>query len=141
MNRRILKKLSKKAMPILEQLDCLKYMQTGVSDGDDASWQFAKFDRKHLKHFRGKTSNWISELRGTPWVGSGDSYSGDWSDWSAWQYLLNIVDGANLRDWMDDFDEWPEVRFKLRNPADVFWFSRLLITEEAIAKAGGARYE
>lgn len=135
MNSRILKKLSKKAMPLLEQLGCLKGMQTGVTDGFDSSWQLAKCDRKHLKRFRGKSRDWVREFAGTPWVGHNDSYSGEWDDRSAWQYLNDIISGANMTDGWDGEGDWPPCRFKLRNPSDVFWFARLLLTEQ-LCKTG-----
>jgi|GEM_PF-6722949 len=118
MNKRILKKHCKRAVPYLKRLAALGHISEDrlfLTDRQDPpSWTFnpRRFDHKHRDRADGfcrsrearrewMRRGYIQVLKGTPAVGFwGGYWDKEWEDHSAFEWLQLMV--------VDHFTEWPE---------------------------------
>lgn len=137
MNPRILKKLTKKAEPIIIALGLTKGLDRVVSDAEGDVETCCKVDRKHRWRSRnGVFSHYFDQLHGTVGYGCVQGYEEpEWGDYCCWSILKEYVFDS-FTDW-DNFhgDGWPEnhcPRKLIRNTAEILKFGR----ELAAAKGG-----
>jgi hypothetical protein len=134
MNLRILKKLSKKAVPHLARLvalPCEPFVSKLGGRGPDyceCTADVPNIDRKHMvrrRHDRSRVRIFTippNAWDGTPFVGATSGYyEPEWDEWSAWNYLKNHALHAHAVDWTED---GPRVVRKLTNPRRVFALAR-----------------
>lgn len=101
MNARILKKLCKRAHPLLLQLQTFTHIRGQeifvVTGGEEPAWQWwrRKWDRKHLSRFERRSRRptvWIPVLDGTVGVGCMSGYyDPEWLDAPAIDALRDVV--------------------------------------------------
>lgn len=130
MNPRILKKLTRKAEPIIISLGLIKGLErvvAGPVDGDIENT--VRVDRKYRWRYRGgKISAYFTQLPGTVgYGGMSGYYEPEWWDMCAWSMLKEFVFDS-FSDW-DKPDEsgWPEnkcPRKLKRNPAAILRYAR-----------------
>lgn len=124
MNSRILKKLSKKAVPIIAQLNC----PWEVYNADRSEpWSYRGFDQKSYEHFTFGRSSFLRIFDNTPAVEiicHGEGFT-EYDSEPAWFTLLEIVTA--------EFTDYSEVGYELTrkfpNP------SRVLKTAEELIMA------
>lgn len=94
MNLRILKKLSKRAAPILLDRFCLSPSTLYIADNDDSTYAETNIDRKHQDHARIHSRGYEEAWPGTPYVGwMSCGESPEWESRTAWAELQNQVGG------------------------------------------------
>jgi hypothetical protein len=163
MNLRILKKLSKRAAPLIallgdsrkqfpaEKWEC--YVSIGACDSKHWERSHAKcpMDRRgEIKYRPSKGDDWIvmrrplHPLKGTIMVGAMSGYyEPEWDEESAWESLCNIVWG-HFTSWEDVTDstgdcEWPTPTCTrdLSTPKLVFAAAREILADRAAQKSNG----
>ena len=113
MNLRILKKLSKRALPMAEQAGLLKGQECFVAANSDECYTGIRgFD---------------TVLKGTPMVGAMEGYyEPEWEERTVWEELCGWL-YCSITDWRADPPELECPRPK--NPAQIFDKARKLIRE------------
>ena len=130
MNPRILKKLSKRADPIVAQITQLERFVTRPGDDIDSS---QRVERKYVDRWFGKPNKhgYFLPLKGT--VGYGQTtgyYEEEWEEDDAYSVLKRIVE-SYFTDWSSfDFDsgDYPQLTVRLKWPSDIFKHATDLLT-------------
>lgn len=132
MNPRILKKLTKKAEPIIVALGLTKHYERCVSGPDFEIETYCQVDRKYRWRCRdGSVSRYFNQLPGTVGYGRVRGYDEpEWSDNCCWSILKHYV-FESFTDW-DNFhgEGWPKnhcPRKLKRNPAEILKYARSLV--------------
>lgn len=131
MNPRILKKLTRKAEPIIICLGLTAGLERVLSGTDGDLEQTVQVDRKHRMRYRGgKVSRHFSQLPGTVGYGGMSGYfEPEWSDRCSWSMLKEFVI-ESFTDWESyrGHTGWPDnncPRKLKRNPAAILKHARL----------------
>lgn len=132
MNRRILKKLSKRASPILRQLGDDRVHAPTSDDYLGDSWACCGMERKSLNRFRGKPSMFgeYDPLNGTIATLGRTDLDGEASDQAAWFSLQGLV-RSRFTDWSSLGTRSPQLMCKLNNPAAIFRGAKKLLARQA----------
>ena len=147
MNLRILKKLSKRALPLAEKAGILRGQDQFAAEKGECLVTLRKPERKSMNRMRalhpsGLTDRYIpgrsgeffiafhnttAALKGTPMVGAMEGYyEPEWEEDAVWDRLCNWV-YCSITDWRADPPEL-ECR-RPRNPAQILAKARELIQE------------
>ncbi len=131
MNPRILKKLTRKAEPIIIRLGLTKGLERVLSGHDGDLEQTVRVDRKHHWRYRGgKFSQHFSQLAGTVgYGGMSGYYEPEWYDRCCWSMLKDFV-FESFTDWENYHGHtgWPDnkcPRKLKRNTAAILKHARL----------------
>lgn len=126
MNLRILKKLSKRAEPLIREIG--QHIDIGPADRDETLYAMDGMPRHQVKH-----SSFIAPLQGTPLVWERTSYEYDeWDATAAWQWLENHVQACTY-DWGAEFEDRPRRPSpRLTNPSRVLRVARKLLVESDV---------
>lgn len=122
MNKRILKKLCKRAAPLLPLLRDDRQQFPVSSEWPCESWSIRGMDRKSYDRWGGKINkhNYFCPLHGTIGVGGTSGYEEpEWEDTSAWQALKDIVFAECI---VGPPFNWSKCKLdrRLDNPSQVF---------------------
>lgn len=102
MNLRILKKLSKRAAPLLRQLGDTREQFTTGGEAGECSWSYCGFERKSYERFLGQRRDWLAHMDGIQATGATTGYyEPEWDDEPCWIALRNHV--------IESFGDWREV--------------------------------
>lgn len=102
MNLRILKKLSKRAAPLLRQLGDTRQQFTTGGEAGECSWNYCGFERKSYERVLGHRRDWLAHLDGIHATGATTGYyEPEWDDEPCWIALRNHV--------VESFGDWREV--------------------------------
>lgn len=94
MNLRILKKLSKRAVPVLIKRYSYRQADFLTATSDDPPYAGLAVDRKHQDHSRISARGFEEAWPGTPYVGEMSGWEcPEWSERTAWVELQNMVGG------------------------------------------------
>lgn len=134
MNARILKKLCKRAAPLLHLLgDTREQFRTNWRE-HGGGWGYARFDVKHIERWPRlmpdgshrtlpNKSGYIRPFHGTVGIGATVGYEEpEWTDEPAYDALVHFVHGhfTQWEDWDQESDSYPTCSRKLHHPALVF---------------------
>lgn len=132
MNPRILKKLTKKAEPIIVALGLTRGLTRVVSDANGDVETCCKVDRKHrMRYPSGRISDYFDMLPGTiGYGGMSGYYEPEWDDKCCWSILKDHV-FESFTDWgsCTEATGWPEnncPRKLKRNTAEILKYARTL---------------
>lgn len=124
MNKRILKKLCKRAAPLLPLLRDNREQFTVDSEWPCDSWSIRGMDRKSYERWRGKINehHYFEPLHGTIGVGAMSGYyEPEWDDSPAWIALKdNVLAHCWVYDSHDPLSLGGKPDRKLNNPSQVF---------------------
>lgn len=123
MNPRILKKLSKKAAPLVARLTQLERFETCSGEDIDCN---QRMDRKHWERFRGRVNDrgYFIAKKNTVGFGCMSGYEEpEWEELDAYSHLKNLV-AVHFTDWGQcDGESYPQCSVPLNTPSDVFKFA------------------
>lgn len=159
MNLRILKKLSKRAAPLVAQLCADHGLTHFVTECQDGDTNVLGHDRKHWnRYWSDRAEPWSSREKvvprrsagprkfillcepATPWDGTpgvgwkSGGYEPEWEERTAWEYLQEQVE-SRVTDWIEeDGDEWgphmrPVLTEKMPNPSAVLRRARRMVLD------------
>lgn len=142
MNLRILKKLSKRAVPLLQAWDNTGLWEHYLSERGDGNCDVSKVDRKHWSRIGRSVLPSLKLMEGTPVVGwTGGYETPEWEERTAWGLLMDQVDNENIS-WVKvgetEFgDDLRPVKIRrLRNPAQILHFARGLTQKTGCSVEG-----
>ena len=132
MNPRILKKLTRKAEPIIVALGLTQHLDRVVSGHDGDIETHCRVDRKHRwRCHDGSFSRYFDQLPGTVGYGAMSGYyEPEWDDNCCWSMLKDHVFEC-FTDWgsCTETSGWPDnhcPRKLKRNPAEILKYARTL---------------
>lgn len=144
MNKRILKKLCKRAAPLLPLLGDRRQQFRVDSEWQCDSWSRRRMDRKSYERWSGKINehHYYAPLHGTIGVGATSGYEEpEWDDQPALEALRDSVFVQCMTYPSGDFESWlldSKLDRKLYNPSQILAAARDMADRLAERKAGGA---